>query len=101
MKKKGAFELPVKRKEVAMKARQRDGPRLIKKMLIAFAHGLLIDIAVGAIFLGLGVLLFGPATDKNIVKAVFILGIGIVSIVLALFILIIKAILLLRSDKDR
>ena len=100
MKKKGAFELPVKRKEVALKAKQRDGPRLVKKMLIVFAHGLLIDIAIGAIFLGLGALLFGPTTDTNIVKAVFILGIGIVCIVVALFILIIKAILLMRSDKD-
>ena len=83
-----------------MKAKQRDGPRLAKKMLIVFAHGLLIDIAVGAIFLGLGSLLFGPITDTNIVKAVIILGIGIGCIVVALFILIIKAILLMRSGKD-
>lgn len=83
-----------------MKAKQRDGPRLVKKMLMMFAHGLLIDIAVGAIFLGLGALLFGPVSDTNIVKAVFILGIGIVCIVVALFILIIKAVLVMKSDKN-
>ncbi len=83
-----------------MKAKQRDGPRLVKKMLMMFAHGLLIDIAIGAIFLGLGALLFGPVSDTNIVKAVFILGIGIVCIVVALFILIIKAVLLMKSDKN-
>lgn len=100
MKKKGAFELPVKRKEVALKAKQRDGPRFVKKMLIMFAHGLLIDIAVGAIFLGLGALLFGPITDTNIAKALIVLGIGIGCMLVALFILIIKALLLMRSGKD-
>ena len=63
-----------------MKAKQRDGPRLVKKMLMMFAHGLLIDIAVGAIFLGLGALLFGPVRGFAPIPSKSALGIKTLSL---------------------
>lgn len=82
-----------------MKARQRDGPSVLKRFFCNFIYGLLMDVAVASIFLGVGAFMFGPINNATVFKAAITLIFGVFCLLLALAFMILKIIISVANKK--